>query len=422
MARRPEFLLPGTFLLAILLGTAVLRLSAMHHGAVGWTEAFFTATSAICVTGLTVVDTGSEFTRAGQVTILVLIQIGGLGIMTFGVLALLLFRRRVALEQETAVREIYTVVGRWRVGRLLGAVVGTTLLIELVGYVGIRFSGEPHFAALFHSVSAFCNAGFSINADSMQSAGVGVRLTIMALIIAGGLGFTTLLELTRAVAKRPRGQRRFSLNARIVFRSTIVLLGLGTLAFGLLEGDWGNALFMSVTTRTAGFDTVPVGSLHAATLLMMIPLMFVGAAPGSTGGGIKTTTAAVVVMAARRILRGREDVVLDGRRVPDRLIRRALGVLFFTATVIFATVFLLILFEGGGHETLMPLLFESVSACATVGLSTGITADLTDASKFVLCATMFIGRVGSLSVFLLLVLRDTPVSRLRYPEERVLIG
>jgi trk system potassium uptake protein TrkH len=422
MSRRPEFLLPGTFLLAILLGTVVLRLPAMHHGAVGWTEAFFTATSAVCVTGLTVVDTGSDFTRAGQVMILILIQLGGLGIMTFGVLALLLFRQRVALEQETAVREIYTVVGRWRVGRLLGAVIGITLLIELVGYIGLRFSGSSHFAALFHSVSAFCNAGFSVNADSMQSAGVGVRLTIMALIIAGGLGFTTLLELARAVSKRPRGRRRFSLNARIVFRSTIVLLGLGTIAIGLLEGDWTNALFMSVTTRTAGFHSVPVGSLHAATLLVMIPLMFVGAAPGSTGGGIKTTTAAVVVVAARRILRGRQTVVIDGRTVPDRLIRRALGVFFFTATVVFGTAFLLILIEGGGHETLMPLLFESVSACATAGLSTGITADLATASKFVLCATMFIGRVGSLSVFLLLVLRDTPVSRLRYPEERVLIG
>ncbi|MHC4937385.1 MAG: TrkH family potassium uptake protein [Planctomycetota bacterium] len=415
--KRPEFLLPATFLGAILIGTVLLVLPPMHNGGVGLLEAFFTATSAVCVTGLVVVDTGTEFTTSGQTVILALIQLGGLGIMTFGILALVLFGRRVALAQEAAVKNVFTAVAAWRVGHLLAAVVLLTFGIELAGYVALLAAGEESWPALFHSISAFCNAGFSLNADSLQRAGIGVRVVVMLLIVAGGLGFTTLIELYR-----PLSGRRLSLNARVVLRMTVVLIGFGTLAYALLERDWNNALFMSVTTRTAGFDTVPVGSLHGVTLLVMVPLMFIGASPGSTGGGVKTTTAAVVILFARRVLRGRGDVVMNGRTVPDHVIRRAVGVLFFTAAVVFTAVLLLGLFEANAERMLLAHAFEAVSACATVGLSTGITPDLTAASKLVLCATMFIGRVGSLSVFLLLVLRDAPVSRVRYPEERVLIG
>jgi len=419
---RAEYLLPATFLGAILIGAALLALPPMHHGHVGPLEAFFTSTSAVCVTGLIVVDTGTEFTRAGQAVILALIQLGGLGIMTFGVLALVLFGKRVRLAQEAAMKDIFTTVAAWRVGHLLTVVVVLTLGIEAVGYVGLRASGEEPWSALFHSVSAFCNAGFSLYSDSLQHANGGMRITTILLVIAGGLGFTTLLELTRPITRWRDGRRRFSLHARTVLRTTVLLIGFGTLAYALIEKDWTNALFMSVTTRTAGFDTVPVGSLHGVTLLVMIPLMFIGASPGSTGGGIKTTTAAVIVLAARRILRGGSNVVVDGRTLPDNVIRRALGVLFFTGTVIFTSIILLAFFEGDRKEMLLSHAFEAVSACATVGLSTGITAKLTAASKLVLCATMFIGRVGSLSVFLLLVMRDAPHSRLRYPEERVLIG
>jgi trk system potassium uptake protein TrkH len=301
-------------------------------------------------------------------------------------------------------------------------VVLLTFGIEAVGYLSLRASGEAPWSALFHSVSAFCNAGFSLYSDSLQRANGPVRVTVILLIVAGGLGFTTLLELARAVTRWRDGRRRLSLHARIVLRMTVVLLGLGAIAYFLIEHDWRNALFMSVTTRTAGFDTVPVGSLHGVTLLLMIPLMFVGASPGSTGGGVKTTTAAVILVAARRVLRGGSDVVVDGRTLPDNVIRRSLGVLFFTAMVIFLSILLLAIFEGDRKEMLLPHAFEAVSACATVGLSTGITPELTAASKLVLCGTMFIGRVGSLSVFLLLVLRDAPHSRVRYPEERVLIG
>jgi trk system potassium uptake protein TrkH len=416
-------LLPGTFLLAILIGAAVLLLPAMHHGGVGPLEALFTATSAVCVTGLVVVDTGTEFTRAGQAVILALIQLGGLGIMTFGVLALVLVGRRVGLAQEAAVRDIYTSVGGWRVGRLLGIVVAATALCETFGYFLLRMMGEGRWSALFHSISAFCNSGFSTNSDSLQRAGPGAALVIVALIVVGGLGFTTLVEIARNLWPRRTGKRRFSLHARLVFTSSIILVGLGTIAIALLEGgDWGNALFMSVSTRTAGFDTVPVQSLHAATLLVMIPLMFIGASPGSTGGGIKTTTAAVIWLSARKMLRGGSEVTIHARTIADTVIRRAFAVLFFSASVVLTTIFLLHILEGDRPENLLAYAFEAVSACATVGLSTGITADLTVASKLVLCGAMFIGRVGSLSVFILLVLRAPAASRVRYPEERVLIG
>lgn len=420
---RPEVLLPGTFLLAIVVGAGLLLLPPMHHGGVGPAEAIFTATSAVCVTGLTVVDTGTELTLAGQIVLLALIQLGGIGIMTFGVLALVLVGRRVGLAQEAAVRDIYTSVMRWRLGQLLAVVLLTTLLCEGAGYVALRWAGEAHWPALFHSISAFCNAGFSLNSDSLQGAGPAVRLVIVVLLIVGGLGFTTLIEIGRNLRFRRNGARRFSLHARIVFTTSIVLLGLGTLAYAATEGgDFGNALFMSASTRTGGFDTVPVGGLHAATLLLLMPLMFIGASPGSTGGGIKTTTAAVVWLAARRMLIGGTEVRLHQRTIGDVVVRRAFAILFFSIGVVLVTIFLLHLLEGDRPENLLAYSFEAVSACATVGLSTGITASLTTASKLVLCVAMFIGRVGSLSIFILLVLRESPVSRVRYPEERVLVG
>jgi len=425
---RPEVLLPGTFLLAILVGAGLLMLPPMHHGGVGPLEALFTATSAVCVTGLVVLDTGTQFTPAGQIVLLALIQLGGLGIMTFGVLALVLVGRRIGLAQEAAVRDIYTTVIGWRVGQLLAAVVVATLICEGAGYFLLRMAGEERWPALFHSISAFCNAGFSLNADSMQRASPFVRWVIVGLLVVGGLGFTTLFEIGRNLWPRRSGKRRFSLHARLVFITSATLLVGGALLIGLTEGGgWADAFFTSASARTAGFDSTPIALLQPATLLLLIPLMFIGASPGSTGGGIKTTTAAVVWLAASRILRGSTtEVRLHQRTISELVVRRAFAVLFFSLMVVAVTIFLIVLCEGpahrGEHVDLLAYAFEGVSACATVGLSTGITSSLTAASKLVLCAAMFIGRIGSLSLFILLVLREPAVSRVRYPEERVLVG
>jgi len=420
--KRPEVLLPLTFLVAIAVGTGLLLLPGMASERVGPLEAFFTATSAVCVTGLVVVDTGTDFTVAGQAVILGLIQLGGLGIMTFSVLALVLAGRRVRLDQEAAVKESFTAVGTMSLGRLLVTIVAVTLLLEAVGFLALDRALDDTWSAAFHSVSAFCNAGFSLSSHSLQGQGAGVMFPILFLLVLGGLGFTTLLELGKNLWWRRAKRRRFTLHARLVFLTSILLWGGGTLLLAATErGDLGNAVFMSASARTAGFETTPVGHMTGASLLILIPLMFVGASPGSTGGGIKTTTLAILVLVARATLRGRDRIVISEREIPRGLVRRMAAVVFCSALVVFLAIFLLHIFEGGRADKVLPYTFEAVSAFCTVGLSTGITAGLTGASKVLLCVVMFVGRVGSLSFFILLV-RDAPPSHVRYPEERIHIG
>lgn len=420
--RRPEALLPLTFLAAIAAGTVLLLLPGMASERVGGLEAFFTATSAVCVTGLIVVDTGADFTPAGQAVIAALIQLGGLGIMTFSVFALAVAGRRVSLDKEAALKEAFTPVATWRLPRLLGAIVGMTLAFEVAGFAALHAALGDAWSAAFHAVSAFCNAGFSLYSDSLQTKGPGVVIPVLVLLVLGGLGFTALLELVRAVWRRPGGARRFSLHTRLVLVTSLLLWGGGTILLAIAErGDFAHAVFMSASTRTAGFDTVPVGEMSGASLFIMIPLMFVGASSGSTGGGIKTTTLALAVLVAAATLKGRDRIVAYEREVPRALVRRMFAILACSALVVFLTIFLLHLFEGGRAERVLAYAFEAVSAFGTVGLSTGVTPELSAASKVLLCVVMFVGRVGSLSFFVLLV-RDTPPSRVRYPEERMLVG
>jgi trk system potassium uptake protein TrkH len=417
--KRPVFLLPATFLGAILVGTILLSLPGVSGPAVGLLEALFTATSAVCVTGLVVVDTGSDFTPAGQAIILALIQAGGLGIVTFSMTVLVIARKRVALEQDAALKETYTPVAGWHLGRLLAGVVGLTLLLEAIGALVLQRSYGDWWPSVFHSVSAFCNAGFSLHSDSLQSAGPGVWLPIAVLVFLGGLGFTTLLEL-RAVYRKD-ARRRYTLNTRLVLMTSGALILAGMLIFWILGSSVKDALFMSVSARTAGFDTSPIGAMSTPMLLIMMLLMFIGASPGSTGGGIKTTTAMLVLVLVAAVLRGRKDATIHGRTIPHTLLRRALAVMVCALFVIFGGIFALAALEPSSHERFLPLAFEAVSAVGTVGLSTGITAELTAASKLVLCVLMFVGRVGSLSIFLVLI-RDTGPSRVQYPHERVLVG
>jgi len=418
---RPEVLLPLTFLLAILVGTGLLLLPGMASERVGPLEAFFTSTSAVCVTGLVVVDTGTDFTRAGQAVIAGLIQLGGLGIMTFSVLVLVIAGRRVSLDHEAAIRETFTNVASWRVGRLLLSIFGVTFLIEGLGFLALRPSLGP-WSAAFHSISAFCNAGFSLRADSLEGTGAATYVPVMFLVVLGGIGFTPLLELGRNLWPRRTGGRRFSLHTRLVVTTSLILWGGGTILLAVTEmGDIPNALFMSASARTAGFDTVSVGGMTSASLLILIPLMFIGASPGSTGGGIKTTTLALGYLLARATLQGQERIVACGRTIPRTLLRRMFAIGVFSASVIFAAIFLLHVFEGEHPDRILDYAFEATSAFGTVGLSTGITAGLTAASKLLLCVVMFVGRVGSLSFFMLIV-RDAPPSRVRYPEERILVG
>ena len=319
-------------------------------------------------------------------------------------------------------KETFTTVANWHVGRLLGAVVLVTLAFELVGFLALYAATGDAWFSVFHSISAFCNAGFSLSSGSLRGQGAGVIVPILFLFVMGGLGFTTLLELGRNIRPRKDGRRRFSVHARLVFLTSIVLWGGGTIILTICEGgDIETAFFMSASARTAGFDTIDVGAMSGASLFVLIPLMFIGASPGSTGGGVKTTTLALAVLVARATLQGQERLVAYGRELPYRLVRRMFAVMFFSAVIVFLTIFLLHLFEGGRSDNVLHYAFEATSAFGTVGLSTGLTASLTVASKLLLCAVMFLGRVGSLSIFILLVRPASP-SRVRYPEESVLIG
>jgi trk system potassium uptake protein TrkH len=420
--RRPEVLLPVTFLGAIVAGTVALLFPGTTTRDVALVDLFFTATSAVCVTGHTVVDTGGAFTFEGQLIVLVLVQAGGLGIMTFSYLALVIAGRRLSLGSESVLKEFYAPAAKWRLGPLLFAIVGSTLFIEALGFAALwRATGDP-WSACFHAVSGFCNAGFSLYRDSFASAGLGVVLPVAILFVTGGLGFTTLTELARLPFARRGAARRLSLHAYLVLKVSLILwLGGALLLFVTERGKPDHALFMSASARTAGFETLPTGSLAEGSLLVLIFLMFVGASPGSTGGGIKTTTLAVAVALVLTAMRGGDRVTIRRREIPRDLLRRMFCVFVFALLAAFVGVFLVVVFERGRSPRVLPLMFEVVSALSTVGLTTGITPDLTVASKLLLCVVMFVGRVGSLSLFTLLV-RERPPSHVRYPEERVLIG
>jgi trk system potassium uptake protein TrkH len=369
-----------------------------------------------------VVDVGTEYTRLGQGVILFLIQVGGLGIMTFSVLALVLAGRRISLDQEKALRGTFTAVAGWRLPRLFGGIVLVTFLVEAAGFLTLwRAFGDP-WPAAFHSVSAFCNAGFSLFADSLQRCGPAVIVPVLVLLILGGLGFTTIMELFRCVVPRSGARRRFTLHARLALLTTFSLWAAGAALLALAErGHVGDAVFMSASARTAGFDTTPVGALSRLSLFILSVLMFIGASPGSTGGGIKTTTFALAILAARATLRGQPTIVTHGREIPRDVITRMFAIILCSASVVLFGIVLIDVLEEGRGFGLLPLSFEIVSAFGTVGISTGITASLTTASQCLLCAVMFIGRVGSLSLFLFFG-REAAASRVRYPEERILVG
>lgn len=445
-ARMPQTLLIGGFAAVIFLGTGLLLLPwSQTRGEVSVVDALFTATSAVCVTGLIVVDTGSAFTRFGQLVILALIQIGGLGIMTFAALAYLMLGRRLSLASQAALHDAFfqrdlgvEFKKRFRQILLL------TFSVELAGMLLIFLAllwrqtpvGTAWFSALFHAVSAFCNAGFSIYKDNL----LGLRscpmvmATVMSLIVLGGLGHMVLLELwqaRQALRRKPlAGFRSFSTHSRVVLRTTfgLIIIGwLGLLVLGLTPGEntWGlklsTALFQSITARTAGFNTVEIGVLPLASLLLLVLLMFIGGSPGSCAGGVKTTTLAISLAEFRAKLKGEDQVVLLDRRVPKPILDRTLVLIRLSVLWNLLGVLLLLATETGRPGVgFHDVLFEQISAFGTVGLSTGVTDKLTVAGRLWLTATMFVGRLGPLTIALGLL----PTSHLhvKYPEGRIMIG
>ncbi len=439
LLRRPQALLLTTFVALILAGTVALRLPASHQQEpVGLLDALFTATSAVCVTGLITVDTGTAYSRLGQIVILLLIQLGALGLMTFAALAAEVVRVRLSLSSQVAVHDAFF-QRQTRISLRTAAlrIVTLTFVLEGLGAVLLHSSlpTANAFEAVFLAVSAFCNAGFSLYADSLTSlrGSLPLMAAVMALVTLGGLGYPVLLELlSRGWARlRRRHTRfvRFSLHTRIVLWSSLLLTAGGALT--LLPTGWthlGNntgerllqGLFQSVTARTAGFHTIGIGSLPLAALLIFIPLMLVGGSPGSCAGGVKTVTATVWLSRLTARLRGRETTSILGRRLPFDLLQRASLVITLAAMWNVVGVMILALSEGATGTPLESLMFEQVSAFGTVGLSTGLTPDLSTVGKVWIILTMLVGRVGPLTMALAVV--SQPRQHYEYPVERVMIG
>ncbi len=449
----PAHLVIISFATVIAVGALLLSLPiSVVEQRLSWVDALFLSTSAVCVTGLTPVDPGSTLSLFGQIILLALIQVGGLGYMTISAFVAMLVHHRLSVTQRMSVEIMLgELVEAWR---LLRYAIVFTLAIELIGASVLFWAlgrydldfGERVWFAIFHSVSAFCNAGLDVFGLVGKERGwegslmpfshdPSVVLTIALLLMLGGLGFPVIVEIADRIRKR---RIRWSIHARTVLFANIVLWFGGALLIWFFEFrntetigaqplpfQMMNAFFQSATARTAGFSTVPTGSLTAASLWLLCLLMFIGASPGGTGGGVKTTTAAVLVASTWSGVRASEQVVLFKRSVPPERLSKAVALTLIAVNFVGAATLLLCATEANLLERNVPkgplsLLFEAVSAFGTVGLSTGITPLLSVAGKLILIMTMFAGRIGMLT--LLVAIARRKVESVRYPQEEILIG
>ncbi len=434
------------FLAVITVGTLLLLLPfSLASGT--WSSpvtALFTATSAVCVTGLSVVDVGKFYSFWGQLVIVLLVQVGGLGYMTATTVLLLLLGRKLGLRDKVAIQQSLDMPGLSGMALLVRSIIATTLIFEITGVLLLLPVFVPRdglaqglWLAIFHSVNSFNNAGFSLFSDNL----IGyvrsplVNLVVPLLIIAGGIGYQVIMEAF--LWSRDRWQRRqekgfFSLNFKIATSTTLVLLILGTLAFFVVEGhniqtlgtlSWPDRLmaawFQSVTPRTAGFNTIDITKMTNAGLFITIALMFIGASPGGTGGGIKTTTLRILFSATRTVLRGQDDIVCYQRRIPLSLTLKAIAVAMGSFITVIGATILIALTDP--NLDFIHILFEVVSAFATVGLSAVGTAQISLPGQLILVGVMYVGRVGVL-LLMAAVLGDPKPTFLRYPEENLLVG
>lgn len=436
------------FIALILFGTLLLMLP-LSTASGQWNDpivALFTATSAVCVTGHIVVDTATYFSTWGHIFILTLIQIGGLGYMTATTFLLLLLGRRFGLKDKIALQQALDRAGIQGVANVVKSIIATTLFFELTGLFLLTLVFIPRFGpgqglwlSAFHSISAWNNAGFSLFSDNLigYQSNLLLNLVITGLIILGGIGYEVIFEMYLLLRDRLSGdQERIvtSLNFKVAISTTLFLLFGGTLAIFLIEIHNPSTLapmplgtqilaawFQSVVARTAGFNTIDIGKMTEAALFITIMLMFVGGSPGGTAGGLKTTTLRVLFSSTKAILQGKEEVHLYERQIPLSLILKAIGVAVGSLITVVVMTGLISLSVPDDQFDFIQLLFEVMSGFGTVGLSTGITAQLTAFAKLVLIATMYIGRVGVLLLMSAL-LGDPSPTIVRYPEENLLVG
>ena len=446
---QPARTLMASFILAIITGTILLMLPFTTSEASGlsFIDSLFTATSAICVTGLIVVETATAFTFWGKLIILMLIQIGGLGIMILSFFVVFILRRSISVEDKFLISYMLSEKDMTGLSRNLKSIIYVTLSIEAAGalllFLGFRgslgSSFNTVFTSIFHAVSAFCNAGFSLFSDSLErfKSNLLINLVICLLIISGGMSFLVLVNIkdylkgrvSKVFLKKRSFTKGLSLNTRVVLIGTAVLLFSGLLILyatehrnSLLQYDlktqYFAAFFQSVTLRTAGFNTIGIASLTTSTYLIMILFMFIGGASGSTAGGVKINSVVIIMAYIRSILKDQDEVTLFKRLVPKDLVLRALLILLFGIAAILAGTLLLTMTE---RAPFIHLVFETVSAFGTVGLSAGITSSLTIIGKCVIIILMFIGRVGPLTLLAAAAQRARKI-HIEYPQGDITIG
>jgi len=418
---------------------------------VAYIDALFTSTSAVCVTGLVVGDTGTVYSLFGQIVIILLIQAGGLGVMTVMSIVFLIIGKRFTLSERMVIKESFNEYDLSGLVKVVIKVLKVTLAAELLGaaLLSVRFipvfgTAKGIYFSLFHAISAFCNAGFDLLGPvsspyasiSMFKNDPIVVLTMGFLIVLGGLGFVVISQIVSPA--RIREKKPISRHARLVLLATGSLILFGAVVVFLFEqsnpktlGQMGfgdqvlNSLFQSITPRTAGFSTLDQGALLPATKFLVIMLMFIGASPAGTGGGIKTTTFAIVLLFLLSCITGKRDVTTIDRRVAADTVRRAITIMLLALMLVTAATFALLGIEGqrGGLFSSENILFEVVSAFGTVGLSAGLTPQLSAASRMILIFVMFAGRVGLLTLTVAFSMRSRKEdANIRYPEERYMVG
>lgn len=441
--KHPAKVIVTAFMSVIMMGALLLMLprATVDGQGLSFVNALFTSTSAVCVTGLIVVDTATHLSTVGQMIVLILIQLGGIGIITFATLFALFVGSSLGMGQMMFLKDVVSEDRATDTFATIKRIVALTFTVEAIGVVGYYISwtsmfpdaGNRLYHSVFHAVSAFCNAGFSTFTNSLADQGnvlnLGVNITTMLLIVIGGLGFTTIWELLIGNPKRKIRNRKLSVHAKLVLGVSGTLIVLGAVAFLTLE--WSNTLkgysgsekmliglFQSITTRTAGFNTIDIGALDVSTTIIFLTLMAIGASPASTGGGMKTTTVAVLWLAVVSTARGHDRVEFSKKTIPTSTIFTALTAFTLAAVSLFVFTMLLTITED---LPFLDLLFEEFSAFATVGLSRGITSELSSMGKIIVTVSMFIGRVGSVTLALAFA-RRMDKRQYKYPKESVIVA
>jgi len=424
-----------SFFVLILVGTVLLKLPIATTETISWLNTLFTATSAVTVTGLIVVDTGTAFTLFGQTVIMFLMQLGGLGLMTSAVSIFFIFKRKIGMQQRNIIRASLNQDSSGGIIRLVRYLLFFSLSIELIGFILLSIKWIPEFGfskgafySLFHTVAAFNNAGFSLWSDSLSSY-VGdpvVNLTITSMFVLGGIGFTVLLDVWNK-----KKFKTLTLHSKVMIVGTLVINIIAIISIFILEYSnpqtlgslsfedkaW-SAYFQGLTPRTAGFNSIDISALTLPTMLLIVILMFIGAGSASTGSGIKLSTFIILLLTTITTLKGGEEVSLFGRRLKNSAVLRALTLTLISFLLVFVAIFVLTVTENGSF---IAIVFEVVSAFGTVGLSTGLTTELSTIGRFVIMFVMFVGRIGPITIASILLTSKNP-SLIRYPQENIFVG